>query len=432
MALRKGLFSRFAMSLQYHGTSFLGFSRQPHHEDSILPNGIDLRGYRTVEGRLRDALFDLLGRMRTRVQHRQPRNSAKSRFEDGTAVSAPFDDDDDGGDGGDDEEYDNYNYIDNDIPLFENIQVSSRTDRGVHALHNTLHVDILNRPDGKVWSPQSLHHGLNFHLSRQGRRTRFDGQSTQNPHWQHHSSPRMDSLEFARVSLMNEMRVLNVQEAPPFMENPYCGQGSSSVSATTSQPARVDWNARFSATERTYLYRILHSTTCTVDRHWGVPFEWDRSWRIHKPLNLSAMQEAAAFLHGTHDVSSFRTAGCQRSSPVVTLFEVSLHTQPYGPAGIDITSDKNTKDGTRSGLLHMIPHPPLDSLLLTTIVLRGDAFVYRQVRNMVGCLVAVGMGQMDAQAVPALLAGRDRRRAPAMAPAHGLFLARVRHGEFNF
>eukprot|EP00977_Amphora_coffeiformis_P010203 scaffold2366_cov159-Amphora_coffeaeformis.AAC.7 len=416
MALRKGLFTRFAVSLQYHGSSFLGFSWQPHQEDSILADGTDLRGYRTVEGRLRDALYDLLGRLRTRVQ--QQKNSGQSRrLLDGHVVPARLDEDDD-------------------PPLFENIQVSSRTDRGVHALHNTLHVDILNKPDGEAWPPESLHHGLNFHLSRQPRATTLDSQSTQAPPNQRHS-PCRGNLEFPRWSPMNEMRVLNVQEAPDFMENPFVGQdssasslgSSSSSSSTTSTPAQVDWNARFSATERTYLYRILHSTTRDMERDWGTPFEWDRAWRIHKPLDLSAMQEAAAFLQGTHDVSSFQTAGCQRASPVVTLSEVSLYTQPYGPTGIDVGS---ADDNTRSGLLHLVPHPPLDSLLLTTIVVRGNAFVYRQVRNMVGCLVAVGMGQMEAQAVPTLLASRDRRQAPSMAPAHGLFLARVRHGDFNF
>ena len=113
----------------------------------------------------------------------------------------------------------------------------------------------------------------------------------------------------------------------------------------------------------------------------------------------------------------------------MTLHEVSLYTQPYGPPGLDFGS--GDKNNTRAGLMDLISHPS-NSLLLTTVVVRGNAFVYRQVRNMVGCLVAVGLGQMDAQAVPALLACRDRRQAPSMAPAHGLFLARVRHWDFSF
>lgn len=381
MALRRGLFTRFAVSLQYHGSPFLGFSWQPHQEDMILPDGTDLRGYRTVEGRLRDALFEFFGRMRARVKHRQHDNGRIRLLDDGTPGNDVCADE---------------------LPPFENIQVSSRTDRGVHALHNTLHVDILNQANGEAWSPQSLHRGLNFHLSRQCLST-FD------------EAPGRVDNHFSRRSPRNEMRILNVQQAPSSMVNTFCEQDSSPKS-------ELDWNARFSATERMYIYRILHSTSGEQD--WGAPFEWDRSWRIYKPLDLSAMQEAASFLEGTHDVSSFRTAGCQRRSPIVTLAEVSVHTQPYGPAGSDETN-------AGLGLLHFIPHPS-DSLLLTTIVVRGNAFVYRQVRNMVGCLVAVGMGQMDAQAIPALLACRDRRKAPSMAPAHGLFLARVRHGDFDF
>lgn len=378
-SLSRGV-TRFAVSLQYHGSSFLGFSWQRGQEDCLLPDGTDLRGYRSVEGRLREALTSFLHKDRT------------------DPAAACRDDD------GDDDE------------SFANIQVSSRTDRGVHALHNTLHVDILNRPDGSHWSPEILHRGLNSHLSHP-LLGRSDAGRTHTRSI-HHAT----GLKLPRGSApMNEMRILNVRVAPTSMSNPYVA--AVEQQQLPQQPSDVDWNARYSATERTYLYRILSSPT-RRERDWGTAFEWDRAWRIQQSLNLAAMQEAAAYLQGTHDVSSFRAAGCQRKIPVVTLYEVSLHTQPYGPP-----LGTTTVTGG-SGLLHLVDSPSPD-LLLTTIVVRGNAFVYRQVRNMVGCLVAVGKGRIDAQSLPALLATKDRRQAPSTAPAHGLYLARVRHGDFQ-
>ena len=53
--------NRYAVSLQYHGSSFLGFSYQGLQENCILPDGTDLRGYRSVEGSIREALAEFLG-----------------------------------------------------------------------------------------------------------------------------------------------------------------------------------------------------------------------------------------------------------------------------------------------------------------------------------------------------------------------------------
>jgi tRNA pseudouridine38-40 synthase len=69
--------------------------------------------------------------------------------------------------------------------------------------------------------------------------------------------------------------------------------------------------------------------------------------------------------------------------------------------------------------------------MLVTIQIVGDAFLYRQVRNMVGCLVQVGQGKLQATQVQDLLESKNRSEAPTMAPAHGLFLVDVRHGEFK-
>lgn len=58
-------------------------------------------------------------------------------------------------------------------------------------------------------------------------------------------------------------------------------------------------------------------------------------------------------------------------------------------------------------------------------VVIGDNFLYKMVRNLVGTLVYVGRGKIDAEEIPNILISRDRRRAGITAPAHGLSLHRI-------
>ena len=320
-AVRRSLgFRRFVLSLQYHGASFLGFTRQGDQAEKDA-------GVTSVESRLTTALTDLCG-----ASH------------------------------------------------WENLQVSSRTDRGVHALENTLHIDI--RPQ---WATtERLHRGLNFYLRRQ--------QTAHSP------EQRFD----------HQLRVVRVRQAPETMINPFHDPHDPASTPT------MDWNARFSATQRTYLYRIVSCPDrAAID--WAAPFEWDRAWRIYgrHHLDVEAMQQAASYLVGEHDFSSFRGKGCQRSSPVTTLQDVQVLPQPS-----------------------WLP-PPLAEVFSVAspqwihLVFRGSAFLYRQVRNLTGCLVEVGQGRMAADAVRDLLAQQSRAAAPRMAPAHGLFLVNVQHGDLD-
>jgi len=372
MTVREG-FKRYAVSLQYRGPPFLGFSWQRTQEDCILPNGTDLRGRQSVEGRLREALDKLVGR-------------------DG----------------------------------YDKIQVSSRTDRGVHALKNTCHIDVRTSfPDesGNVLTPYSrtLFEGLQYYIAKQASTAVEQGGKGLEV-----SKRRSIDLEdvlsgkerFPAVQQfqIKDMRLLNIREAPHFMDNPLYDVQS------TIQPNKVRWDARFSATQRTYLYRILHMCN---DTDWAVPFEWNRSWRIRNsiPLDLEAMQRAAKYLTGTHDFTSFRASGCSRYSPVVTLNQICVQSQPYGIAGLSGTFAKECA-------LFGIP-TTIDPLCLTTISFQGNSFLYRQVRNMVGYLVAVGKGWINCEDTVAVLNARDRTKAQSTAPAHGLFLVDVKHGDFE-
>jgi tRNA pseudouridine38-40 synthase len=181
-------------------------------------------------------------------------------------------------------------------------------------------------------------------------------------------------------------------------------------------PEDIDWNARFSATSRTYVYRILQPHVPSF----GVTFDWDRAWIMEreKELNVTAMNEAARHLIGSHDMSSFRGTGCKRSSPIITLQDISVTSHPYEiPGGL--------------GMLGSTSNPPMDdNQRLILINVTGKSFVYRQVRNIVGCLVEVGRERLMPIDVKNILDARDRKKAPQTAPAAGLFLADVKHGDF--
>ena len=144
------------------------------------------------------------------------------------------------------------------------------------------------------------------------------------------------------------------------------------------------FDARFSATKRHYLYRI-------VNRRADLALERGRAWRLPRPLDDTAMHAAAQRLVGRHDFTTFRHADCQAKSPVKTLDRLDVER-----AGEEIR-----------------------------ISAAARSFLHTQVRSMVGALVAVGEGRWTADDLSAALAARDRTACAAVAPPEGLYLARV-------
>ena len=282
---------------------------------------------------------------------------------------------------------------------------------GVHALKNTFHVDIRrqvsNRDDEETVFCTKLQRGLNYYLSKQ--KCNWD------------SASRNNSLTVAGRNFT--ARILNAAPAPDTMNNDYHQDHP-------EQPPVVDWNARFSATQRTYIYRVMF---LLGGKEWGIPFEFDRSWSVrlnHRQLDVAGMQQAAGYLEGTNDFSSFRAAHCQRASPIVTVNEITVRARPCGNCSSSLYNGfDNDNSGQDRSLSSSLPD---DAAMLVTIRVVGNRFVYRQVRNMVGCLIEVGRGKLRPSQVNEILKAKDRTVAPCMAPAHGLFLVDVRHGDFLF
>lgn len=148
-----------------------------------------------------------------------------------------------------------------------------------------------------------------------------------------------------------------------------------------------EFHARYSAHTKTYVYRIWNSPVES-------PFEAAYHHRISAPLDAAAMDAAAEKFVGTHDFLSLCSAGSSVAEK--------------GDTVRTITACKAERQGP-----------------LVTVTVTADGYLYNMVRILAGTLVEAGRGALEPDAVPAILAGRDRALAGPTLPAKGLFLKQV-------
>lgn len=201
------------------------------------------------------------------------------------------------------------------------VRGAGRTDSGVHAWGQTVHTDL-----SREWVPYKLRNAVNAYLMT--------------------ASEKVSVID---VSLVDET-----------------------------------FDARFSATKRHYLYRILNRPS-------PLALEANRAWWVSKPLDHEAMHAAAQMLVGHHDFTTFRSTHCQAKSPVRTLDRL---------------------DVTRSGDL---------------IEIRASAqsFLHNQIRSFAGTLKIAGQGNVTPEDVRTALEARDRKRCGPVAPPDGLYFMKV-------
>jgi tRNA pseudouridine38-40 synthase len=150
------------------------------------------------------------------------------------------------------------------------------------------------------------------------------------------------------------------------------------------------FHARFDARSKVYRYHILNrEDRAAVGRQYA--------WFIHRALDADAMQAAARVLVGRQDFKAFESTGSPRAHSVRTITA----------AGWEVDEAERRLRFT----------------------VEADGFLRCMVRNIVGTLVAVGLGRVGAAEVGEILSSRDRRRAGAAAPPQGLFLVRVDYGD---
>ncbi len=152
------------------------------------------------------------------------------------------------------------------------------------------------------------------------------------------------------------------------------------VAVRWAQPVSDEFHARFSARGRRYRYLLLNRPQRVGLWHGRV------GW-YHGPLDVTAMQDAAARLVGEHDFSAFRAAGCQAKTPVKMLWRANVRQQ--------------------------------GSLLVFDF--EASAFLHHMVRNMVGTLVHIGKGVQASGWVDELLQMKDRKLAAPTFSPDGLY-----------
>jgi tRNA pseudouridine38-40 synthase len=145
-----------------------------------------------------------------------------------------------------------------------------------------------------------------------------------------------------------------------------------------------DFHARFSATARHYLYRILNRRSPAALDH-------GRVWHVSPRLDAGAMHHAAQALLGQHDFTTFRAAECQAASPVKTLDRLHV--------------------SQRADEIH--------------IESSARSFLHHQIRSFAGSLKLVGEGKWQPRDLAAALAAKDRSACGPVAPPDGLYLVRV-------
>jgi len=145
-----------------------------------------------------------------------------------------------------------------------------------------------------------------------------------------------------------------------------------------------DFHARFSAMARRYIYVIDNNRIrSAMTANHLTPEE--------RPLNIERMREAAKYLVGEHDFSSFRTVRCQAKCPIKTVHHLELKQRGH----------------------------------LISIDIKASAFLHHMVRNVAGVLMAVGMGKAEPEWAKQVLEARDRTVGGVTALPHGLYLVGV-------
>jgi len=162
------------------------------------------------------------------------------------------------------------------------------------------------------------------------------------------------------------------------------------IAVQWAQPVPDEFHARFIATGRRYAYVLLESAVRPA-------LEAGRAGWVFRPLDGDAMRAAAAHLIGEHDFTSFRASSCQARSPVKTLTRLDITRRAAG-----------------------------DNSAYWRFDFEGNAFLHHMVRNMMGCLIAVGQGGESADWVREVIDARSRdAAAPTFSPDGLYFLGPV-------
>jgi tRNA pseudouridine38-40 synthase len=177
------------------------------------------------------------------------------------------------------------------------------------------------------------------------------------------------------------------KHGPEKLRAALCAGLSPAIQLKSLRAVKPGFHSRFSATGKIYVYHLYLGD--------ADPFTRPYVWAIGKPLDVEAMNAAAAILRGKHDFRAFSALN--------------------GPP-----KDDTVRDLRRLKLVRRGPR--------VRITAEADGFMYKMVRSLVGAVVAVGEGKMTTVQLREILQSKQRTPLVQTAPPQGLFLVKVLYG----
>ena len=147
-----------------------------------------------------------------------------------------------------------------------------------------------------------------------------------------------------------------------------------------------EFHARHSAKERVYKYFIINRRSSLV-------LDRNKAWHIKEKLDVKLMRQGTNILKGTHNFSTFRASSCQAKSPIKTM-----------------------KNATIKKNKHRI-----------ILTFQSKSFLQQQVRSMVGSLKYLGEGKWNLNDFKKAFLSKKREMCAPPAPAHGLYLVKIKY-----
>ena len=159
-----------------------------------------------------------------------------------------------------------------------------------------------------------------------------------------------------------------------------------SISIISIKKRKLNFHSRYSAKERTYLYKI-------TNRNSSLALNKERTWLVKKRIDLNLLKKGAKILEGRHDFSTFRASSCSAKSAVRKISEVKVLKK-----GVNIS-----------------------------IQFKSKSFLQNQVRSMVGCLKYLACNNWNLKKFKKILKSKDRKLCAKPAPACGLYLVKIKY-----
>ena len=159
-----------------------------------------------------------------------------------------------------------------------------------------------------------------------------------------------------------------------------------SISIISIKKKNLNFHSRFDALERVYEYII-------TNRNSSLALNKNRSWHVKKKIDIKLLKKGAKILTGKHDFSTFRASSCSAKSPIKKINYIKI-----------IKKDDNI-----------------------FLEFSSKSFLQNQVRSMVGCLKYLACKRLNLNEFKKVFKSKDRRLCSPPAPAHGLYLKKVKY-----